>query len=159
MWDPSSLTRDQTHVPFNGRWILNHWTIREIPLSFFFVIIMLWWKSLHLYLYLYFGLFSYSFFLNQQAKWHNQRLHDSPKAPSKDQKVGVAQFLEISTSSPRCFLRPTWLHTPGCLALGEWSHHCGYLGHEDLFCTVLPCILATSSWYLLFPLGPYHFCP
>ena len=23
------------------------------------------------------------------------------------------------------FLRPTWLHIPGCLALGEWSHHCG----------------------------------
>ena len=22
---------------------------------------------------------------------------------------------------------------PGCLALGEWSHHCGYLDHEDLF--------------------------
>ena len=22
-----------------------------------------------------------------------------------------------------------WLHTPGCLALGEWSHHCGCLGH------------------------------
>ena len=42
-------------------------------------------------------------------------------------------------------LRPTWLHTPGCLALGQWSHHCGYLGHEDLFCTVLLCILATSS--------------
>ena len=32
---------------------------------------------------------------------------------------------------------PTWLHTPGCLALGEWSHHHGYLGHEDLFCLVL----------------------
>ena len=31
------------------------------------------------------------------------------------------------------------------LALGEWSHHCGYLGHEDLFCTILLCILATSS--------------
>ena len=31
------------------------------------------------------------------------------------------------------------------LALGEWSHHHGYLGHEDLFCTVLPCIIATSS--------------
>ena len=27
----------------------------------------------------------------------------------------------------------TWLQTPGCLALGEWSHHHGYLGHEDLF--------------------------
>ena len=30
-------------------------------------------------------------------------------------------------------LRPTWLHTPGCLALDEWSHHHDYLGHEDLF--------------------------
>ena len=30
-------------------------------------------------------------------------------------------------------------------ALGEWSHHCDYLGHEDLFCTVLLCILAISS--------------
>ena len=43
------------------------------------------------------------------------------------------------------FLRPTWLHFPGCLALGEWSHHRNYLGHEGLFCTVLLCILATSS--------------
>ena len=34
-----------------------------------------------------------------------------------------------------------WLHIPGCLALGEWSHHCGYLGHENLFCIVLLCIL------------------
>ena len=36
--------------------------------------------------------------------------------------------------------RPTWLHIPGCLALDEWSHHHDYLGHEDLFCTVLLCI-------------------
>ena len=27
----------------------------------------------------------------------------------------------------------------------EWSHHRGYLGHEDLFCIVLLYILATSS--------------
>ena len=27
----------------------------------------------------------------------------------------------------------------------RWSHHCGYLGHEDLFCIVLLCILATCS--------------
>ena len=40
---------------------------------------------------------------------------------------------------------PTWLHIPGCLALGEWPHHHDYLGHEDLFCTVLLCILATPS--------------
>ena len=51
-----------------------------------------------------------------------------------------------------------WLWIPGCLALGEWSHHCGYLGHKDLFCIVL-CILASSSIYLLLLCGPYHFCP
>ena len=44
------------------------------------------------------------------------------------------------------------------LSLGEWSHYRGYLGHEDLFCIVLLCILATSSYYLLLPLGPYCFC-
>ena len=41
--------------------------------------------------------------------------------------------------------RPTWLRIPGCLALGEWSHHHDYLHHEDLICTVLLCTLATSS--------------
>ena len=30
-------------------------------------------------------------------------------------------------------------------ALGEWSHHSDYIGYEDLFCTVLLCILTTSS--------------
>ena len=34
-----------------------------------------------------------------------------------------------------------------------------YLVPEDLFCIVLLCILTTSSQYLLFLLGPYHFCP
>ena len=24
-------------------------------------------------------------------------------------------------------------HIPGCLALGEWSYHCDYLGHEELY--------------------------
>ena len=27
----SSQTRDQTQVPCVGRWILNHWTTREVP--------------------------------------------------------------------------------------------------------------------------------
>ena len=44
-----------------------------------------------------------------------------------------------------CFLRPTCLHIPECLAPGQWSHHRDYLGCEDLFCTVLLCSLATSS--------------
>ena len=44
----------------------------------------------------------------------------------------------------RCFLKFTWLHIPGCLALGDYSHHHGYLGHKDLFCIVLLCIFAIS---------------
>ena len=30
--DFSSLTRDQTHIPCIGRWLLNYWTIRESKL-------------------------------------------------------------------------------------------------------------------------------
>ena len=41
-------------------------------------------------------------------------------------------------------LRLTWLRPLGCLVLGKWSYHHGYLGHEDVFCLIL-CILATSS--------------
>ena len=35
-WDPNSLTRDQTHTPRSGRWILHHWTISEVPGSLVF---------------------------------------------------------------------------------------------------------------------------
>ena len=50
------------------------------------------------------------------------------------------------------------------MTLSEWSQHRDYLGHEDLFCLALLCILATSSLHLFLPyllllLGPYHFCP
>ena len=31
----SSPTRDQMTVPYIGRWILNHWTTREVQISFF----------------------------------------------------------------------------------------------------------------------------
>ena len=37
MWDLSFLTRDQTCVPCIARWILNHWTIREVPPPAFYV--------------------------------------------------------------------------------------------------------------------------
>ena len=40
--------------------------------------------------------------------------------------------------------KATWHHTTGCLSLGEWSHHHGYLGHKDLFSIFLLCIGATS---------------
>ena len=35
MWDLSSPTRDRTHVPCIGRWILNHWTTRGVPSIYF----------------------------------------------------------------------------------------------------------------------------
>ena len=57
-----------------------------------------------------------------------------------------------------CFLRPTWLFIPGCLVLGEWSHHRGYLGHEDLLLyssSVYSChfffISSASVWSIPFP--------
>ena len=31
MWDLSSPTKDQTHIPCIGRQSLNHWTSREVP--------------------------------------------------------------------------------------------------------------------------------
>ena len=31
MWDLSSPTRGWTHIPCIWRWILNHWTTREVP--------------------------------------------------------------------------------------------------------------------------------
>ena len=45
--------------------------------------------------------------------------------------------------------KATWLHIPGCLALGQWSHHHDYLGREDLFvqffCVFLPPLLNIFS--------------
>ena len=37
MWDLSSLTRDWTHTPCIGRWSLNHWFTREVPIERFFI--------------------------------------------------------------------------------------------------------------------------
>ena len=31
IWNITSPTRDQTHVPCNVRWILSHWTTRRVP--------------------------------------------------------------------------------------------------------------------------------
>ena len=43
--------------------------------------------------------------------------------------------------------------------LDEWPPHRGYPGRWDLSWFVLLSILASASQYLLFLLGPYHFCP
>ena len=31
----SSQTRDQTHIPFMGRWVLSQWSIREVQAYLF----------------------------------------------------------------------------------------------------------------------------
>ena len=31
MWDLGSQARDPTCIPCIARWVLNHWTIREVP--------------------------------------------------------------------------------------------------------------------------------
>ena len=38
MWDPSSPTRDQTHVPWIAKQILNQWTTREDPALCFWLL-------------------------------------------------------------------------------------------------------------------------
>ena len=35
MWDSSSPKGSQIHTPCIGRWSLNHWTAREVPIFFF----------------------------------------------------------------------------------------------------------------------------
>ena len=37
MWNLSSPTRDQTRVPCIVRWILNHWTTREVPQTVYLI--------------------------------------------------------------------------------------------------------------------------
>ena len=59
-WDPSSRTRDQTHIPCTARQTPNHWTTREAPPSIskeiissqsgrctvpLFLLFSTWWKS------------------------------------------------------------------------------------------------------------------
>ena len=65
----SSRTRVQTHVPYIGRWILNHYTTREVPIYFFklryslFTILyqfQVYSKLIQLYIYMY--LFFFRFF-------------------------------------------------------------------------------------------------
>ena len=61
-----------------------------------------------------------------------------------------------------CFLRPTWLHIPGCVTLGEWSYHRGYVGHEDFlvqfFCVFLALLLNMFCFCLVHTICPL-LCP
>ena len=45
--------------------------------------------------------------------------------------------------------KASWLPTPGCLSLGEWSHHVIIHIKTLFFCRVLLCILGMSSLSLL----------
>ena len=37
MWDLGFPAKDQTHTPCIGRWSLNHWTTREVPVKISFI--------------------------------------------------------------------------------------------------------------------------
>ena len=39
MWDLNSMTRERTHIPCIGRWILNHWTTRKVPPYHFLIVL------------------------------------------------------------------------------------------------------------------------
>ena len=43
MWHLSSPTRDRTFIPCIGRWILNHWATREVPVITDFLMWLLLW--------------------------------------------------------------------------------------------------------------------
>ena len=47
----------------------------------------------------------------------------SPFAFNLSKHQGLFQWVVVMLP------KATWLHTLGCLALGEWPHHYGYLGH------------------------------
>ena len=45
-------------------------------------------------------------------------------------RTWLSNWTELNWASLTVVLPKTHLlHTPGCLALGEWPHYCGYLGH------------------------------
>ena len=50
--------------------------------------------------------------------------NSSTGIPSPPLALFIVMFPNIS---------PPWLRVPGCLARGEWSHHCDYLVCEDFF--------------------------
>ena len=73
---------------------------------------------------------------------------------SRGQESCILSFSNnLSLCFEWCFLRPTWLHIPGCLPLGEWSHHHHYLCYEDLsvefFCVFLPHLLNVFCFCLV----------
>ena len=87
-----------------------------------------------------------------------QRTHWAQRSRSSVCRPETAQLPPLRRLCPVRLPEAACLGIPGCLAPGEWSHRHGYLGHEDLLCIVL-CIPATSSYYLMLLLGPYHFFP
>ena len=62
----------------------------------------------------------------------------STEIPSPPLALFIVMLSKAHLTS-RMEVKDVWI--PGCLALGEWPHHHDYLGREDLFCTILLCIL------------------
>ena len=92
-----------------------------------------------------------------QTCWHNEcstftesssRIWNSSTGiPPPPLALFVVMLSKAHLTSHSRMSGSRWVVTPWWLS-----------GSEDLFCTVL-FILTTSPYYLLLPLGPYHFCP
>ena len=96
---------------------------------------------------------------HQQAKWHTHRCHDSTKADH--QKLGVAQFLEISAPSPQIVgiilpLISLWNY----LAIKTYPHHIlRPLLPSEMAHTVVECFsLKKPAPYLSFCLSLNSVC-
>ena len=100
MWDLSSLTSDQTHIPCTGRWILNHWTTGEVPFCQLSVkVYLLAWVSLV------FQILSLPGQTPRRAS-HLCPLQDS-RAPTVEPMVeGMDQGYTRCTAAPGCGLGP-----------------------------------------------------
>ena len=72
----------------------------------------------------------------------------STEIPSPPLALFVVMLPKTHLTSHSRMSASKWVITPSWLS-GSWR----------FFCTVLLCILATSSKYPLLLLGPYHFCP
>lgn len=51
--------------------------------------------------------------------------------------AGIHRLSASQLCWPQCFRRPTWLHTPGCLALSGRPRRCGCLARRGHFCAAL----------------------
>ena len=106
MWDLSFPIRNRTCIPCVGRWILNHWTTREI-LALFWHLPASLSVSFHLFLCLPFfwlSVFMYWFFFSHLGKPLDRPLMEAVFSRGKVQEC-CSKELSFNPGSPFCILQ------------------------------------------------------